>query len=250
MAISRLAVLAVMCLTGCAGSTGLGLDLVPDDKVQAMGVQAWQTIRAETPASTNTEYQRRAEQVAAKLLRADNQDPSQWDVVVFKSPEANAFALPGRKIGVYEGMMRLAESDGELAAVIGHEIGHVDARHPSERLSSEMATQAGIDIASSLLGATSGTDPRLVAGILGAGAQYGVLLPYSRNQEHEADSLGLGTMAKAGYDPHQAVTLWQKMSQAGAQAPTFLSTHPAPAERIRQLEARMPEAMRLYRGQG
>lgn len=252
MACSRLAVLVVACfLAGCTGGgTGLGLDLVPDEQVQAMGAEAWQAIRAETPATTNAEYQRRAERVAAKLLKADNQDPSQWEVVVFQGAEPNAFALPGRKIGVYEGMMRLADSDDQLAAVIGHEIAHVDARHPSERLSSQMAAQAGIDVAGSLLGASTGADPRLIAGVLGAGAQFGVLLPYSRNQELEADSLGLGTMAEAGYDPRQAVTLWQKMRAAGSRAPTFLSTHPAPDDRIRQLEARMPAALKVYREQG
>lgn len=245
-----IALLVALFLAGC-GASGLGLDLVPDQQVEAMGAEAWQAIRAETPASTNAEYQGRAERIATRLLTADGQNPSEWEVVVFRGDEANAFALPGRKIGVYEGMMRMARSDAQLAAVIGHEIAHVNARHPSERLSSQMATQAGIDIAGSLLGAGTGGDPRLIAGILGAGAQFGVLLPYSRSQELEADRLGLHMMAEAGYDPRASVELWQGMkSAAGGGPPTFLSTHPAPDDRIEQLQAQMPEALRVYQAQG
>jgi predicted Zn-dependent protease len=236
-------------LAGCGG-TGLGLDLVPEQQAEAMGIEAWQAIRTETPVSTNAEYRQRAEKVSARLLQAAGKNPSEWEVVVFGSNEVNAFALPGRKIGIHEGMMRMARTDDQLAAVIGHEIAHVDARHPSERISSQMATQAGVDVAGSLLGASLGTDPRMIAGLLGAGAQFGVLLPYSRNQELEADSLGLRMMAKAGYDPREAVALWEGMKSVGDRAPAFLSTHPAPDARIKQLQAQMPEALKAYQGRG
>lgn len=239
-----MAMALVVLVAGCGEGTGLGLNLVPEQQINAMGAEAWQAIRSETPVSPNEGDQRRAQRVASRLLAADGHNPSEWEVVVFQGAEANAFALPGKKIGVYEGMMRLTTTDDELAAVIGHEIAHVDARHPAERMNSQVATEAGTQIAGSLLGATTGIDPGLAAGVLGAGAQFGVLLPYSRNQELEADRLGLVTMAKAGYDPRQSVTLWQKMSQQGERAPNFLSTHPAPEARIQQLQALIPEAMR------
>ncbi len=246
-----LAVGSGLALGGCATEgTGLGLNLVPQEQVQAMGVEAWQQLRAEIPASNNGQYQQTAEQVSDRVLRAMGEDPSQWEVVVFRSDELNAFALPGNKIGVYEGMMDFVDSEAQLAAVIGHEIGHNKANHSVQRVNSEMTTQLGIDIASAALGAYSGTQPQQVAALLGAGAQYGLLLPYSRNQELEADRLGLMYMARAGYDPQAAVEVWQKMAgQGGGRPPTFLSTHPDPEARVDQLQKLMPEAMAAYRRQ-
>ncbi|MEW5728925.1 MAG: M48 family metallopeptidase [Pseudomonadota bacterium] len=242
---------AVAGLSACGtDDTGLGLDLVPEQQVQQMGLETWQAIRAETPAVDDTAQQQRARRVADKVLRAAGKEPSEWEVVVFQGAEPNAFALPGKKIGVYEGMMRLADTDAQLAAVISHEIAHNEADHSAERLNSQVASQAGVDIAASVLGAATGMPADLTAGILGAGVQYGVLLPYSRNQELEADRLGLGYMAEAGYDPRGAVALWEKMSQAGGQPPAFLSTHPAPRQRIEELQAMLPEAMEAYRRSG
>jgi predicted Zn-dependent protease len=226
--------------------TGLGLDLVPDQQVQQMGLETWQAIRAETPASGNAAYQRRAERIADQVLRAAGKTPAEWDVVVFQGAEPNAFALPGKKIGVYEGMMDVADTDPQLAAVISHEIAHNEAEHAAERMNSQVVAQTGVDIAASLLGAAGGMSPQLAAGLLGAGVQYGVLLPYSRNQELEADRLGLDYMARAGYDPRGAVELWEKMSRTRGQPPAFLSTHPAPQQRIEELQAMLPEAVATY----
>lgn len=239
----------VLGLAGCGTEqTGLGLDLVPEQQVQQMGLQTWRAIRAETPASNDAAAQRRADRVAAQVLEAAGKSPSEWEVVVFQGAEPNAFALPGNKIGIYEGMMSLADSDAQLAAVISHEIAHNESEHAAERMNSQVVAQTGVDIAASLLGAAGGMSPELTAGILGAGVQYGVLLPYSRNQELEADRLGLGYMARAGYDPRGAVALWEKMRQTGGQPPAFLSTHPAPQQRIEQLQAMLPEAMGIYQG--
>jgi predicted Zn-dependent protease len=239
---------AAASLGGCgSGATGLGLDLVPQGQVAEAGQQAWQQIRSETPASSNQQYQATADRVSRRVLEAAGLDPKEWEVVVFADPQANAFALPGKKIGVYEGMFKVAQNDAQLAAVIGHEIGHVEAGHPEERMSTEAATQLGVNLASTVLG---GGNNQLVAGLLGAGAQYGIGLPFSRNQELEADRLGLKYMAQAGYDPREAVELWKRMESAGgAQPPTFLSTHPAPGQRIEQLQAQMPDALALYRKQ-
>ncbi|MGE5515570.1 MAG: M48 family metallopeptidase [Bacteroidota bacterium] len=241
------AMLVAAPLAACAAdSTGLGLDLVPQAQVDEEGVRAWQQLRQEVPASTSAEAQARARRVAQRVLGGAGENPAQWEVEVFKSDEINAFALPGNKIGVYEGMMRLADSDDELAAVIGHEIGHNKAHHAAERMNTDVATQMGVQVLSSVLG---GGNPQMAAALLGAGAQYGIALPYSRNQELQADQLGLHYMAKAGYDPRAAIALWHKMEKATAGGgPTFLSTHPATADRIRGLEAQMPQAEREYRG--
>jgi predicted Zn-dependent protease len=240
-------VAAASTLSACGGSTGLGLDLVPEEQLAQMGAETWRELRAEVPASQNAEAQARTQRVARRVLEAAGKDPGQWEVAVFAADEANAFTLPGNKIGVYEGMLRVAADDAQLAAVMAHEVAHLEAGHPGERMSTDVATQLGVDLASILLGG----DPGVTAALLGAGARYGLTLPYSRNQELEADRLGLRYMAEAGYDPRAAIELWRRMSEAGGgRAPSFLSTHPAPDERIEALEREMPDALTHYRAGG
>jgi predicted Zn-dependent protease len=236
-------------LVACVGpgQTGLGLGLVSAEEVQQLGVQSWEQIRAETPVSTNATYQRALHQVGTNILSAIGQNPANWEMVVFQGNEANAFALPGDKIGVYEGMFAIATNVDELAAVVGHEIGHNQAEHARERLSSAAATQTGLKILGAALQIGNIGYADEIAGLLGAGIQYGMILPYSRNQELEADSIGLINMARAGYDPRAAITMWQNMQAAGDRAPEFLSTHPAPESRIATLEAKMPEALSYYK---
>jgi predicted Zn-dependent protease len=245
--------LSGLLLAGCAGSgdTGLGLDLVSQEQVEQMGAETWQRIRSETPASDHQQYQQTAEQVAGNLLQAAGANPGAWEIVVFEGDQANAFALPGGQIGIYEGMFQVADNEAQLAAVIAHEIGHVRAEHAEERVSSEIATQGAVQLVSAALQIGNVGYANAIAGALGAGAQYGVLLPYSRNQELEADRTGLRLMVQAGYDPREALEFWRQMEQqAGEQPPAFLSTHPAAGERIEQLQELMPEAVEAYEDGG
>ena len=163
--------------------------------------------------------------------------------------QINAFALPGGKVAVYTGLLPVARDDAGLAAVLGHEIAHVIARHGGERVSQELLVQAGL---TATMAALSRGDPqtvRSVGSLLGAGAAVGLILPWSREQESEADHLGLIWMAKAGYDPHAALDLWRRMGEASrgrGEPPEFVSTHPSHGTRIRQIEQWMPEAMQYY----
>jgi predicted Zn-dependent protease len=244
-------VMGGLLVTACAGSgdTGLGVDLVSEEQVQEMGVESWERIRSETPASDDQAAQQTAEQVTGNLLRAAGADPDEWEVLVFEGDQANAFALPGGKIGIYEGMFQAAGNEAQLAAVIAHEIGHLQADHAQERVSSEVATQGVVQLVSAALQIGNVSYANAIAGALGAGAQYGVLLPYSRNQELEADRIGLELMAQAGYDPREALEFWQRMQQqGGGEPPAFLSTHPGAGDRIEQLQELMPAALETWRG--
>jgi predicted Zn-dependent protease len=173
----------------------------------------------------------------------------QWEFkLIADDKQANAFALPGGKVAVYTGILPITRDEAGLAAVLGHEIGHVVARHGGERLSQQMGVQTVTQIAAGMASSNPAT-VQLVAAALGAGAQYGVLLPWSRQQESEADHIGIILMAKAGYDPHASVELWKRMQAAatGQRPSEWLSTHPSEATRIQQLERWMPEAMKDYK---
>ena len=224
----------------------VGQMFVSEDQVEQMGVETWDRMRDELPASDNRAYRRRAQEVTERILRAAGERPGDWEIRVFEGDEVNAFALPGNKIGIYEGMFRYAEDDDQLAAVIGHEIGHNQAQHAQQRLARELGTQAGLQLVSAALQVGDIGYANQIAGLLGAGAQFGILLPYSRDQELQADEIGLRNMARAGYDPRGAVRLWENMSRQ-ARPPDFISTHPAPEGRIEALEEMMPDAMELYR---
>ena len=175
-------------------------------------------------------------------------DRYQWEITLVRDAQANASVLPNGKVVVYTGLLPVAKTEAGLAAVLGHEVGHVVARHSAERLSHSMLTQAGVQATNA---AVAAYDPRfqaITAGALGLGAQFGILLPYSREHESEADHLGILFMAKAGYDPAESITLWERMEAAGgARQPQWLSSHPNPATRRDQLRTWLPEAQRYYK---
>jgi len=176
-----------------------------------------------------------------------------WQVTVIKDDKTlNAFALPGGKIAVYTGIFPMARNEAGLAAIMGHEVTHALARHGAERVSQGLLAQLGLQVASISL-ATRGTSPetqRTIMAALGLGANVGILLPFSRAHESEADYVGLLLSAQAGYDPREAVRVWERMERASQRhPPEFLSTHPGHGTRIKQLEGWMEEALSYYRPQ-
>lgn len=234
---------AISGLGACATSP-LGrhqFKLYSDQQIAQMGALAFQQTVKETPVSNNAVLTRFV-QCVASAITAQTHYPANWDVRVFQSNEINAFALPGGGIGVYTGLLKVTQNQDQLAAVIGHEVSHVIAGHANERVSSQSLTEAGVQ----LVGASGMVNPGTLA-LLGMGAQVGILLPFSRTQESEADLLGLDLMARAGFDPRQAVNLWRNMQSAGGgQPPELLSSHPSDATRIAQLQARVPQDLPVY----
>ena len=223
-----------------------------DAQQQELGLQVYQQTVSEAGddvINSGADYEqvrRVAERIAA--VGAKDKPLFDWEFTLLKRDEANAFCLPGGKIVVFTGLLDVARTDDELAAVIGHEVAHAVAEHGAERIFREQLTQRAVAAAS---GAFADDPQRYqqVAGLLGAGAQVGLALPWSRAQESEADHIGLIYMARANYDPGAALTFWKSMQQAagGSAPPEYLSTHPSSATRIRQIRAWLPEA-RAQRG--
>ncbi len=222
--------------------------LIPEDQMNAMGVQSFEQIKQQTPLSKDQNINQYVLCIANKIIPQvkQNPNPQQWEVRVFDDDQANAFALPGYKIGVYTGLLKYAKNQDQLAAVIGHEVAHVIANHGNERVSGQIATQAGLDLANAALGGTQDPNNAMILAGLGLGVQYGITLPFSRSHESEADLIGLDLMAKAGFNPAESVTLWENMSRAGASPPEFMSTHPSNETRIKQLKERIPKANIAY----
>jgi predicted Zn-dependent protease len=246
-----IASVVALVLAACATSpTGRRqLHLFPEDQMDSMGVQAYQQMQEQTPTLDGGPVVRYVECVTRALLEhvpAEYASEENWEVTVFRSEAVNAFALPGGKIGVYTGLLEVAETPAQLAAVIGHEIGHVMAEHGNERMSTQMATSVGLTAAAMLAG--DSPESRAGLALLGLGAQVGVLLPFSRTHESEADRIGLELMAEAGFDPREAVALWRNMAEAsgGGGPPEFLSTHPSEQTRISRLQDQMPQALEKY----
>lgn len=224
------------------------LILISPHQESELGASAFQQLRAEQKVSDDPTLQALVERIGWRIAKVADMPEAEWEFVVFDEPKSvNAFALPGGKVGVFTGILPVARTEGGLAAIMSHEVAHVIARHGGERLSQGILAQLG---AVALQVGMAGSDPTVVRSVMtayGLGAQVGVLLPYGRLQESEADRIGLLLMAKAGYDPHEAVSLWERMARLdGARPPEFLSTHPAPARRIQELEALLPNALTFY----
>ncbi len=237
-----LSVFVLAVLVACATSpTGRNqLMMVGDAEMASMGQQLFAQMQQKTPpvndARVNGEVNCVVHALVAELPATMR---SGWEFRVFDDKTPNAFALPGKKIGVHSGMLKLVQNDDQLAAVIGHEIGHVLARHANERASMGMLAQITQEVAGQIGPGT--------AAVFGLGAQVGVMLPYSRTHEAEADVIGQEMMARAGFDPRQSIALWQLMGKQDKDAPPeLLSTHPADGTRLRGLNAHLQKAWPLY----
>ena len=235
--------LAIACLPTISDARQ-PLHLISDDQLAQMGQEEFAKMKSTQKMSTDARQQA-AVNCVVNSLRAVLPAPystQAWEARVFVDDTPNAFALPGAKVGVNTGMFRIAKTQDELAAVLGHEMGHIVARHTNERVSRQLLAQTGVQ----LLGAVasrhaSAQTTRGLVNAAGGGAQLFLLLPNSRTQEAEADQLGQRYMAQAGFDPAKAVTLWQHMdAESQSRPPQFLSTHPNPANRLRDLAARAP----------
>jgi predicted Zn-dependent protease len=236
-------------LSGCATSP-LGrqqVKLHSRGEMERMGITSFRQIKGDSRPSNDRAATTYVACVAYKIIAAmEGQHPNAWEIVLFDDDTANAFALPGRKIGVNTGLLEVATNQDQLATVLGHEVGHVIAGHSNERISQASIAQAGMVLAQ-VAGQAQGmtVEQQQLFGLLGLGVQVGVMLPFSRVHESEADLIGLDLMAKAGFEPAESVTLWQNMGRSGGSPPELLSTHPSHRTRIRDLRNRMPDAERL-----
>ncbi len=236
---------AVSCATSPTGRNQV--ILVNDQDMIKMGQKAFADIKAQTSIETGSAVNAYVKCVANAIVRVAD-DPTEvgsWEVVVFRDSTPNAFALPGGKIGVHTGIFRVAKNADQLAAVLGHEVGHVIARHSHERVSQQMGMESGLSLLEGFLG---GEHRELILGAIGVGAQYGVLLPFSRTHESEADEIGQMLMAQAGFDPKESVILWKNMSEmsGGNEPMEIMSTHPSSSSRIKDLTDGLQTTLPIY----
>lgn len=220
------------------------------EQENALGLQSYKDVlRKSRTITSGPEYEmvvRCAKRLAAQTGEAGRK--FDWAVSLVQSPQINAFCLPGGKICVYTGILPIAKTETGLAVVMGHEMAHATLRHGSERILQQQAANTLLTGVSWSLGNMDYNQRRAIMGAIGAGAQYGVLNAFSREHESEADSIGLFTMARAGYDPREATAFWERMSSAsgGKAPPEFLSTHPAHSTRIERLKKDLPKAIEIY----
>jgi len=246
-----IAVLATACAT-TTSPTGRSqrVGAVSQEQLNLMGAQAFAQAKAKTPQSSNSSQTAYVRCVVSAITR---QLPSawqtNWETALFADKSPNAFALPGGKVGVNTGIFTVAKNQDQLAAVIAHEIGHVVSRHHDERVTRQMGAQAGLGILGAIVGSAYGQGAANTTSQLGGMAAQGIfLLPNNRTQETEADVVGQQLMANAGFNPQQAVNLWENMISAsgGSGSPQWLSTHPDPRSRISELRNRAGALMPAY----
>lgn len=246
-------------LAGCATNPETGskqfLGLVSEAQLNQMAASSWADAKKKQKLSTDPRYTSRLRNIGARIARGAKRQDQAWDYAVFDSDTKNAFVLPGNRVGFYKGMMDFADNDDQIAAVMGHEVGHVSGRHAQERVNQQMAGQVGLAVggvvgASQLAKKCKTVPPQqqracyqkaqrnsqLLNAALGMGFTLGVVLPFSRKHESQSDLLGAKYMHHAGYDTYQSVKLWEKMAENSTnRQPEFMSTHPDPSRRARDL---------------
>jgi predicted Zn-dependent protease len=235
------AILLTACAVSPTGRKQFMLFSPSSGEMSKMGAVAFDDLKKKQKVSADPQINSYIACVSNALLAVLPGDEGKgWEIKVFEDDTPNAFALPGKKIGVHSGLLKVATTQSQLAAVIGHEIGHVEAQHSGERLSQQTAASGALAMAAILAGTQDNTQQALVMGALGAGVTYGVLMPFSRTQESEADTIGLSYMAQAGFDPGESITLWQNMAAASkSKTPEFLSTHPSDQTRMNALNRQL-----------
>ncbi|MBA6327883.1 M48 family metallopeptidase [Colwellia sp. MB02u-6] len=244
--------LAIITVTGCTtSSTGRSqLMMMSESDLNKMGSASFKEMKSKEKISQSPKINRYVQCVANAITKnvPKSAHNGAWEVVVFDSEQVNAFALPGGKIGVYTGILKVTENQDQLGAIIGHEVGHVIEHHANERLSSNQVSQIGLSIVSGVLESQNVESRNTVMAGLGLGVQYGVLMPYGRSHESEADIVGQDLMAKSGFDPKASIKLWQNMAKLSKAAPPeFMSTHPSNATRIKQLTAHLPISTPIFK---
>ncbi|MBQ3190886.1 MAG: M48 family metallopeptidase [Bacteroides sp] len=251
-----LLVCALLLLSGCGSVPVTGrkqMLLVSDSEVLTSSLTQYSEYMKSAPLSTDAKGKAMVTRVGKKIAAATEKYLNEnglanevknfaWEFNLVKDNQMNAFCMPGGKIVVYEGLLKLVSSDDELAVVVGHEVAHAVAKHSNERISQQLLTQYGAQVLNEALSNKSARIQQIGNTVYGLGAQYGVTLPFSRKHESEADYMGLIFMTMAGYNPNVAITFWQKMSTSGgASVPEFMSTHPSDATRINDIKKYLPE---------
>jgi predicted Zn-dependent protease len=241
--------LAAVIVTGCMTNPETGrrqLMLVSESEVTELGISSFDKMKKEVPISHDADANAMVRRVGERIRSVVNLQNAQWEFVVFDSKDANAFCLPGGKIGVYTGILPIVKDDAGLATVLGHEVAHAVLQHGRERMSEGLVAQKFGELSGAAVDAKNPRWTEAFGQLYGIGSQTLVLLPHSRGQEAEADHRGLIYMARAGYNPEAAVAFWERFAaygkQAGGTPPKFLSTHPPSAERIANLKKWLPEA--------
>jgi len=240
-------------LTGCYRNDAIGrnqLILVPESVLQMLSSSSWLQITSQMPISRDPQMNHLVERVGTRIADTSGLTNYNWEFRVLEDRTPNAFVLPGGKVAFHSGILPLMDNEAQIAAVMGHEVGHMAGRHAQERLSQQLAAQGSLVLASYL--ATGEMDPnlrRIIFAVLGAGVTYGILLPYSRQHEYEADNLGLQYMANSGYDPRDAGNFWRNMmslSSGRIKPLEFLSTHPSDENRISAITQQLPQLLPIY----
>jgi predicted Zn-dependent protease len=244
--------LGTVIVIGCATISETGekrLVLISPDQEASLGAESFTALKNEGKISKDPAANAQVKNVVNRLIpHVKTSSPTVWETLVFEDPTPNAFALPGGKVGVHTGILPITQNDAGLATVLGHELAHVSLRHGAQRISRQLALSGFLSLTDFYAQASQWKHREIIMGGLGAGANVGVVLPFSRDNELEADRIGLRYMALAGYDPREAVAFWQRMEAAssGQKPPEWLSTHPADSRRIAQLQSLLPEALTFY----
>lgn len=246
-----LGVIVALLFIGCSKAPITGrnqLIMISPQQEIALGYQSAQKVLASEKISSDPQKNAMVKRIGKRIASVTNQNNYKWEFfVIDNDKEANAFCLPGGKVFVYTGLFKYIANDDQLAIVMGHEIGHALARHGAERMSAGELQQMGGNILSAVMqGRGNPQNTAAVMKAFGIGTQLGIMLPYSRTQEYEADHIGLVLAAKAGYNPQEALTFWEKFAKDGQTPPEYLSTHPAPTNRISKIRALIPKLMPIY----